>query len=96
MSNLANVIEKAADDFARLIVDAVKSATPQEIISMSEATVAIPERKRGRPANPDTATPAKKRRKIKFPKCSVPGCGKNRWARGNGMCGEHFKASKMR
>ncbi|MFA5762656.1 MAG: hypothetical protein WC931_03665 [Bacilli bacterium] len=38
--------------------------------------------------------PAKKKRKINYPKCSVPGCGKNRYARGNGMCGEHFKASK--
>ena len=38
--------------------------------------------------------PAKKKRKINFPKCSVPGCGKNRYARGNGMCGDHFKASK--
>jgi len=39
-------------------------------------------------------TPAKKRRSFNYPKCSVPGCGKNRYARGNGMCGAHFKASK--
>ncbi|MFA5762946.1 MAG: hypothetical protein WC931_05160 [Bacilli bacterium] len=62
-------------------------------------------RKRGRPpkavAKPKTKktakkavkAPAKKKRKINYPKCSVPGCGKNRWARGNGMCGEHYKAS---
>ena len=38
--------------------------------------------------------PAKKKRHINYPKCSVPGCGKNRYARGNGLCGEHFRASK--
>ena len=39
--------------------------------------------------------PAKKKRAINFPKCSVPGCGKNRYARGNGMCGAHFKAAQV-
>jgi len=45
-------------------------------------------------AQKSTAPAKKKKRKINFPKCSVPGCGKNRYARGNGMCGEHFKAAK--
>ncbi|MCK9463722.1 MAG: hypothetical protein M0R80_29230 [Proteobacteria bacterium] len=40
------------------------------------------------------AKPAKKKRHINYPKCSVPGCGKNRYARGGGMCGEHYKASQ--
>ncbi|MCK9461350.1 MAG: hypothetical protein M0R80_17105 [Proteobacteria bacterium] len=67
-----------------------------------------PGRKPGRPAKAMAAkatakksvkkaakAPArKKRRKINYPKCSVPGCGKNRYARGNGMCGEHFKAAQ--
>jgi len=39
-------------------------------------------------------TSANKKRSINYPKCSVPGCCKNRYAKGNGMCGEHFKASK--
>jgi hypothetical protein len=38
--------------------------------------------------------PAKKKRVVKnYPKCSVPGCGKNRFPRGKGMCGEHYKQS---
>ena len=59
-------------------------------------------RKPGRPAKATAKkiakktaiTSANKKRSIHYPKCSVPGCGKNRYARGNGMCGEHCKASK--
>lgn len=111
MSQLAFVIEKAANAFARQIIGAVKGASLQELLTL-QSDVA---RKRGRPAKAATAgkrggrpaktsvkatkkkadkVPAKKRRKINFPKCSVPGCGKNRYARGNGMCGAHFKASQ--
>jgi len=28
-----------------------------------------------------------------YPKCSYPGCNKNRFARGKGFCGEHWKKS---
>jgi len=63
---------------------------------------AKPGRKPGRPAKAPAKkitkkaakTSANKKRSINYPKCSVPGCGKNRYAKGNGMCGEHFKASK--
>ena len=36
---------------------------------------------------------AENRRSISSPKCSVQGCGKNRYPRGKGMCGEHYKAA---
>ena len=39
-------------------------------------------------------TSANKKRSANYPKCSVPGCGKNRYSRGNGMCGAHFKAAQ--
>ena len=102
MSNLQSAIERAADAFAREIIGAVKGATLQELLAMRDVAVAAPGRKRGRPpkAKPGrkpgrpAKVAAKKKRKINFPKCSVPGCGKNRYARGNGMCGDHFKASK--
>ena len=63
---------------------------------------AKPGRKPGRPAKATSKkitkkaakTSANKKRSINYPKCSVPGCGKNRYAKGNGLCGEHFKASK--
>ena len=64
---------------------------------------AKPGRKPGRPAKATAKkitkkaakTAANKKRSINYPKCSVPGCGKNRYAKGNGMCGEHFRASKV-
>jgi len=64
---------------------------------------AKPGRKPGRPAKVTAKkitkkvakTAANKKRSINYPKCSVPGCGKNRYAKGNGMCGEHFRASKV-
>lgn len=63
---------------------------------------AKPGRKPGRPARVTAKkitkkaakTAANKKRSINYPKCSVPGCGKNRYAKGNGMCGEHFRASQ--
>jgi len=111
MSNLQSAIEKAADAFAREIIDAVKAASLQELLGVREIAVEAPARRRGRPPKAATAkkpvkkvakkaakkaikAPAKKKRHINYPKCSVPGCKKNRYARGNGMCGDHFKASK--
>ena len=63
---------------------------------------AKPGRKPGRPPKAPAKkitkkaakTAANKKRSINYPKCSVPGCGKNRYAKGNGMCGDHFRASK--
>ncbi|MDD5305890.1 MAG: hypothetical protein PHU25_01080 [Deltaproteobacteria bacterium] len=37
--------------------------------------------------------PAKKKRIVKnYPKCAFPSCGKNRFVRGKGFCGKHWKA----
>jgi hypothetical protein len=115
MSQLASVIEKAADAFAREIIEAVKGSSLQELLALSGGTArkpgrppkAKPGRKPGRPAKATAAkatakkiakktvkTSANKKRSINFPKCSVPGCGKNRYAKGNGMCGAHFKAAQ--
>ena len=36
--------------------------------------------------------PAKKKRVVKnYPKCAYPKCNKNRFPRGKGFCGEHWK-----
>jgi len=59
-------------------------------------------RKLGRPAKAATkraggtaaTAPAKKRAKIAWPKCKHPGCEKNAWRRGDGYCGDHFKAKR--
>ncbi len=34
-----------------------------------------------------------KKRSRKYPKCAHPGCKKNRWTRGKGFCGKHYKES---
>ena len=108
MPQLASVIEKAANAFAREIIAAVKAATLQELLAMQGGAEAAPTPKRGRPpkAKPGrklgrpakaTAKPGAKKKagkKIKWPKCKHRGCKRNAWARGQGFCGEHFKASK--
>ena len=117
MPQLASIIEKAADVFAREIIAAVKAASLQELLAMQGG--AAPARKRGRPpkakpgrkpgrppkatakkatakktAKKAAMTSANKKRSAHYPKCSVPGCGKNRYSKGNGMCGAHFKAAQ--
>ena len=128
MSQLASVIEKAADAFAKEIIAAVKAATLQELLALEGGAAPVvtaakrrgrppkakPGRKPGRPAKvkpgrkpgrPAKAiakkiakktamTSANKKRSINYPKCSVLGCGKNRYSKGNGMCGAHFKAAQ--
>ena len=37
---------------------------------------------------------ANKKRSINYPKCAYPGCKNNRYARGKGFCGDHFKKFK--
>lgn len=32
-----------------------------------------------------------KTKKRNYPKCAYPGCNKNRFVRGNGFCGDHWK-----
>ena len=46
--------------------------------------------KPGRPANP--AKPERKTRVVKnYPKCAFPRCTRNRFVRGKGFCGVHWK-----
>lgn len=60
-----------------------------------------PKRKPGRPpkAEKAAAAPLKKKRVVKnYPKCAYPRCNKNRFVRGKGFCGEHwrlFEAGKI-
>jgi hypothetical protein len=102
MSNLQSAIEKAANDFAREILAAVKSSSLQELLAIHEVAAAVPGVRRGRPpkaaakktTKKAVRAPAKKKRQIAWPKCKHRGCKKNAWRRGNGFCGAHFKASK--
>ena len=90
---LEQVIEQAAKDYAILIVNAVKSATLEELIAMPGTET--PKRRPGRPpksAEQKASGPSRKRRVVKnYPKCQVPDCNKNRFIRGKGFCGTHWK-----
>ena len=94
MSTLTTVIERAARDFAQSILTAVKAATLQELLALSGDA----SRRDGRPPKTVGASKAKakarRRVKIKWPKCKHRGCKRNAWARGKGFCGEHAKVSK--
>lgn len=85
MTTLKDRIEKAAQDFAATVLDAVRN-TPLQELSTSEGKP-----KRGRAAAKAPAKVKKTRKKIKWPKCKRKGCTKNAWRRGNGYCGEHAK-----
>lgn len=106
--NLEGAIEKAASEFSKVIIAAVKSATLQELIALQAGAGAQKaKRKPGRPrglkvakkkakkvAKKAAAAPAKKKRVVKnYPKCAYPGCEKNRFPRGKGYCGDHWRLS---
>jgi hypothetical protein len=109
-SNLEANIKEAADQFALVVVNAVKSATLQELIALQSEAVSAsrakagrrlrkkpgpkPGRKPGHKAAVKSALkPAKKKRIVKnYPKCAYPGCNKNRFPRGKGYCGDHWRA----
>ena len=99
-SNLEKAIAEAAQGFALQVVEAVKGATLQELIALQQD--GKPKRRGRKPGRKPKAVakkaaakkaPAKKKRVVKnYPKCAYPRCNKNRFPRGKGFCGEHWKA----
>lgn len=55
-----------------------------------------PGAKKAKPAaakKPAAKKVVKKKRVVKnYPKCAYPGCNKNRFVRGKGFCGDHWRA----
>ena len=97
---LETAIGDAAGAFARQIIDAVKGATIEELVALQggkapQKSGPKPGAKRGRkPGRPPKATQAavtQKRGTTNYPKCAYPSCGKNRFARGRGFCGDHWR-----
>ena len=103
MAGLEKQIEAAAAQFALQIIEAVKSATLQELMALQESAEGVPKR-RGRKPGPkpaaEVAAPAKKvdgrkNRVVKnYPKCAYPKCNSNRFPRGEGFCGDHWRQWK--
>jgi hypothetical protein len=104
-SGLEKQIEQAASGFALQIVEAIKSATLQELIALQEGGLSQPPvKRRGRKPGPKTKekeetgekkVDRRKNRVVKnYPKCAYPGCTNNRFPRGKGFCGEHWRQWK--
>ena len=103
-SGLEKQIEDAAAAFALQIVEAIKQATLQELIALQEGNLSQTGRKRGRKAggtskvkteSTEKKVDGRKNRIVKnYPKCAYPGCNNNRFPRGKGFCGEHWRQWK--
>jgi hypothetical protein len=94
-TNLEQAINSAAGKFALEIVEAVKGATLEELIALQSGT---PRKKPGpkpgakKRGRPPKKVAVKKKRVVKnYPKCAYPSCNKNRFVRGKGFCGDHYK-----
>ncbi len=93
--------------FAQQIIEAIRSATLQELISLQAGESPKkpgrkpgpkPGRKPGRKPGPKPGAKkalaeavAKKRVVKNYPKCAYPRCRRNRFVRGKGFCGKHWK-----
>ena len=102
MAGLEKQIEEAAAQFALQIIDAVKSATLQELMALQEGSGGLP-RVRGRKiglkaedeGDAGKKVDGRKNRVVKnYPKCAFPKCNNNRFPRGEGFCGEHWRQWK--
>jgi hypothetical protein len=94
-NRLQQVVALAAEKFALEIIAAVKASSLQELMSLTGKSAPAP--KKGRPAaakKEKAATPKKKRVVKNYPKCAFPGCKKNRFPRGKGYCGDHWRQWK--
>ncbi|MCP4606946.1 MAG: hypothetical protein GY847_41620 [Proteobacteria bacterium] len=95
-SNLKNSVEQAAESFALQIITAIRSATLKELVELQEdGKPKKPGRKRGpkpKVVEQVVEKPARKKRVVKnYPKCAYTGCDNNRFVRGKGFCGDHWK-----
>jgi hypothetical protein len=108
MAGLEKQIEEAAAMFALQVIEAVKSATVQELMALhAQGSEAPLPKKRGRKpgpkpqveveveAEPQAKVDGRKNRVVKnYPKCAYPKCNNNRFPRGQGFCGEHWRLWK--
>lgn len=99
-TSLEMTIDKVASDFASEIIAAVKTATLQELLSLQGRSLrgkpgpkpgSRKKAGRGRAATAIVKKTRKKRVVKNYPKCAYPKCGKNRFPRGKGFCGDHWR-----
>ena len=93
-NRLEDVVARAAEKFAMEIIHAVKASSLQELMSLTGAAPVVSEKGTAKKAKEKEASPKKKRVVKNYPKCAFPGCEKNRFPRGKGYCGDHWKEWK--
>lgn len=86
---LEQTVAEAAKQFALQVVEAVKAATLQELVDLNSN--GAPGKPRTVAAERTPAAPKKKKKRRNYPKCAFPGCTNNRFVRGKGFCGVHWK-----
>ena len=88
-TSLEQTVAEAARKFALQMVEVIKSATVQELVELSDLAPTAPRRGRKLAAAPTEQKKTRKRRN--YPKCAFPGCENNRFVRGGGYCGVHWR-----
>lgn len=90
---LERAILEAARQFALQVVEVVKASTLQELLKLEGNASPHPQPGRKPAAAKEATAPASKLKKLKnYPKCAYPKCNKNRFVRGKGFCGDHWRA----
>ncbi len=99
-ARLEHLIVSSAAEFARHLVNALRDATVQDMAELQlEPAPPRPKRQR-QPSRPpirpaaSAPTPKPRKKRTAYPKCAYPGCDKNRFPRGRGYCGDHWRKWK--
>lgn len=89
-------ITEAANVFALQVVEAVKYASLQELVDIQDSELSTKSRRALETKGASKSSAASVKKKRNYPKCAYPGCEKNRFPRGKGFCGEHWRQFKAR
>jgi len=93
-TGLEKAIDSAVAEFTDLMLDAVREMPLEELAALrGEDLVVRPEPVEIEPPKEgvgDDPAPAPAKKKV-HPPCVYPGCTKNRFVRGRGYCGKHFR-----
>ena len=93
-------VEIAADDTKPKAPAATKAKRPAKTKVTGKAAAPVGTRARRKNEPPPVEPPKPARRKTmkrgtsSYPKCEYPGCDRNRFVRGKGYCGEHWRLWK--
>jgi hypothetical protein len=89
-NGLRRAIDAAVAEFTELMLDAVRGLPLDELSALRGEDLIVRPEPEPEP-KPKPKGSAKRRR---HPKCAFPGCERNRFVRGHGYCGKHWKRWK--